>query len=276
MEAPVEKNFPSFRAWKAARSKWDYAQRKRKAADANPPPLLAPLPPAAPPSPAALPPTNASRGAPRQRPTLEPTFTTSPGGCKTCKLVHSPGGTVYDRAVTYHLWPERAYEDQDRRDAPHSRENAMDRNRHAEASALKQLRASPSEAEPAERKARQEKQVCSIVLRNLLADSAWSLDRTETFRLVEMARDGLRAFLDSDEDDDRLTSADARHTNIEKFRKTTAVPRMVEIGTRYLLQVIPNHTPNPSPNPSPNPRPVLNLKVKERGNEPNLKLVERL
>ena len=120
----------------------------------------------------------------------------------------------------------------------------MDRNRHAEASALNKLRASPSEAEPAERKARQEKQVCSIVLCNLLADSTWSLDRTETFRLVEMARDGLRAFLDSDEDDDRLTRADVRHINIEKFRNTTA--RMVEMGTRYLLQVIPNHTPNPS------------------------------
>ena len=155
------------------------------------------------------------------------------------------GGTVYNRAVTYHPWPERAYEDQDRRDAPHSRENAMDRNRHEEASALNKLRASPSGAEPAERKARQEKQVCSIVLRNLLADSAWSLDRTETFRLVEMARDGLRVFLNSDKDDDRLTSADARHTHIENFMKTTATPRMVEIGTHYLSQVIPNHTPNP-------------------------------
>ena len=265
MEPPVEKDFANFRAWKKARNKWDYAQRK--AADASPPPPLA-----SPPT-AATHPANA-RGAPRQRPSLEPTIAPpSPGGRTRCKLISSPGGTVYRRewdSVSYTLWPERAYDLDLWRSSssewppPHSRENAMDRNRHAEAGALKHLRggtsALASEEQPAERANRKHKSACSTALRSLLADSEWTLNRTDTSRMVEMAVDGLRAFLDSNgafldsDGEEQVTRADdgARWNNIQRFSATTATPRMVVIGARFLLR------------------------VEERGGKPTPKLVELL
>jgi hypothetical protein len=83
------------------------------------------------------------------------------------------------------------------------------------------LRATHPDEQPRERT---ETHAANTALRGLLADTSWILDRDTTLKLVEMSRHGMRAFLDSDADDDRQTrGGQSQHSLSQTHALTTHV-----------------------------------------------------